>query len=133
VPMASRLGSENFGRGTDPGTRVEGVACAKTTPVTADTCTFDCMNKAIQCMGFKHKSVVTYLYLVNSFKQIVLLLASSYFSNCSMAIDFQIVYCCCCCCCWPICFDNIHTVLPFLLCNFQSFPPWYCYSFQPLF
>jgi hypothetical protein len=55
VPMASRLGSENFGRGTDPGTRVEGVACAKTTPVTAGTCTFDCMNKAIQRMGFKHK------------------------------------------------------------------------------
>ena len=44
-----------------PGTRVEGVACAKTTPVTAGTCTFDCMNKAIQCMGFKHKFVVTYI------------------------------------------------------------------------
>ena len=57
-------GSENFGRGTDPGTRVEGVACAKTTPVTAGTCTFDCMNKAIQCMGFKHKFVVTYLTVV---------------------------------------------------------------------
>ena len=40
----------------------EGVACAKTTPVTAGTCTFDCMNKAIQRMGFKHKFVVTYLY-----------------------------------------------------------------------
>jgi len=57
-------GSENFGRGTDPGTRVEGVACAKTTPVTAGTCTFDCMNKAIQRMGFKHKFVVTIFKLI---------------------------------------------------------------------
>ena len=29
--MASRLGSENFGRGTDPETRVEGVACKNNT------------------------------------------------------------------------------------------------------